>query len=112
MDYQIEAGEVNLSIGSQDVQIMEVTNVRPSAVVSDTQITLYPNPTKSSIQIQSDELINTVEVIDMKGAIVQQQNVKGLNASISMDTLNKGLYILNSIYSIWDSNQISYKRVG
>ena len=94
VDYQTDGGQVNLSIGAQDVQILEVTNIRPSVVEGNHHISLYPNPLKNSFKVTGDELISSIELIDMKGTIVMNNNIQQLEANLDVSELKPGLYIV------------------
>ncbi|RDI11935.1 T9SS type A sorting domain-containing protein [Flavobacterium sp. AG291] len=59
------------------------------------QITLYPNPTSSTLTIANAEMLNieNLSVTDMTGKLVLSQ--KGNNPEINVEVLPAGIYFLN-----------------
>jgi hypothetical protein len=56
------------------------------------KITLYPNPTHSILNIQTDQLINTVTITDMSGRTTA---VKTLSSnSVDVSHLSQGVYLI------------------
>ncbi|MEA1873555.1 MAG: T9SS type A sorting domain-containing protein [Bacteroidota bacterium] len=76
--------EVCTSLGVNEIPNMELVNI-------------YPNPTQSVINIESDELLNDVEIklFNAVGACVEKRSLKSAN-NISIDLSNyaDGLYIV------------------
>jgi hypothetical protein len=68
------------------------------------KINVYPNPVKEVLKITSDKAIQKVQVLNMTGQIVLEA---GEVESINMQSLPKGLYIVN----IYTSNQLQSKKV-
>jgi hypothetical protein len=63
--------------------------------LNDTEMKVYPIPTKGLINIISDEKINTVEVYDLTGRIIQKQlyNSPSKESKININS-PKGIYYL------------------
>lgn len=58
-------------------------------------ITVFPNPTNSSIQITSSNVeINSLTLYDLFGKTVNSSNQNGNQLTISIENLNAGIYIL------------------
>ncbi|MNK31446.1 hypothetical protein D3C87_498820 [compost metagenome] len=57
---------------------------------SKSQLTIFPNPTTGSVQIESDLDIRSIEVYDIKGTLIEQFSEH--NGSIELK--NKGIYFL------------------
>ncbi|WP_353778871.1 aryl-sulfate sulfotransferase [Winogradskyella sp. 3972H.M.0a.05] len=68
-------------------------------------VSLYPNPTKDFISIESNITINSYEIYDLLGKKIASNEL--INNSINVSDLNSGMYILN-LYS--DSGKTS-KRI-
>ena len=60
--------------------------------VSTKQLTIYPNPTKSEIFIESELPIQKVEIYSLSGALLLSDN--NFNGTISLSSLLKGTYIV------------------
>jgi len=59
----------------------------------DAAITLYPNPTKSSLNIETELLISKIEIFNLRGELVKAAQTK----TVSIDELPNGLYFVNVI---------------
>ena len=59
------------------------------------QISIFPNPATDHIYIKSDQVINSIEVLDLTGRLVQSSVIDLKETSISTNHLEKGIYILN-----------------
>lgn len=65
-----------------------VTNTT-SLNLANAKAILYPNPTNESIFIKSDQLIVSIEIIDLSGKLIQ---TNFNNDSMDCSTLNSGMY--------------------
>jgi len=76
---------------------------------NESVITIFPNPTTTSIFIKSDYDISKVELMDVNGFLLKNntyQNSK--NIELDIHELNGGLYLIKVI----DSNGISIKKIN
>ena len=74
--------------------IVEMTTAIPT--ITNSSISLYPNPITESFQINGFEGIGAMTTSDLNGKTILTKQVIG-NESISVGTLPKGLYILKVI---------------
>jgi hypothetical protein len=58
--------------------------------LNNVNLSVYPNPSNSMITLSSNEAIETVEIYDISGKLVQQENVN----SFSIEQLEVGVYQL------------------
>lgn len=58
------------------------------------QVTLYPNPAGSVINISSSDNFESVEIYDMKGQLVWSGHINAGDNSIDLSTLSKGVYTI------------------
>jgi hypothetical protein len=83
------------------------TSISEVKIVENT-ISIYPVPTSGGLTIKSDEILNTIEVYDMKGA--QIQVVKPVNNKVNLNFENQldGFYLLRiqSQDSSWETRKI------
>ena len=63
------------------------------------KVTLYPNPTSSILNISSNEIIESVQIVNMLGQTVIVTSPKSLTAAISVNSLTNGIYVINTIAS-------------
>ncbi|MBD98446.1 MAG: hypothetical protein CMO34_01270 [Verrucomicrobia bacterium] len=70
---------------------------------------IYPNPTKNSIQIESNMLINSMayELLDVNGKIKAEGLVNEANNTIELSHIQPGMYFIR----LWNSNQFVVKRI-
>ena len=62
----------------------------------DNSITLYPNPANKEINIQSDNIINSIEIFNSLGQKVYQEKTKSKERRIDINSLSKGIYIIGA----------------
>lgn len=60
-------------------------------------LNLYPNPTSGTLQIQSTErTLTKVQVFDLFGKLLMEQNLNDLSGSISLSNLASGVYVVKA----------------
>jgi len=83
----------------QPSQILVISVPTANSIIDnkDNNITAYPNPTNGELRIQSlDENIETIQVFDMMGNLVLERlAIEDLQATIDMNTLPSGMYIVS-----------------
>ncbi len=74
--------EATLSINKNDLQTLDV-------------IELYPNPSNTFITLShKNDVLNNIEIYDVKGNLIYKINSKGLNENIDVSKLSKGVYFI------------------
>lgn len=63
-------------------------------VLNSSTINVFPNPAINYIQIQSQENIQTIELMNLSGQLVQQYQPGRNEFSLKVDHLDKGIYLL------------------
>ena len=90
--FQTQIGsEVILSQGMEqqiDLFTLSVIEIR------DMDIKLYPNPTSSSLQVQSDQYITEMEIVDGFGKIIRTIPVNGHEKTVDVWELTAGIYFI------------------
>jgi hypothetical protein len=74
-----------------DIQV-EINNPLSTPNIAQSEIILYPNPSKGMVYISSTGNINAIEVIDISGKTVFTQDSP--SSSIDLSYLNDGMYYL------------------
>lgn len=82
-----------------------VTNIEASSSLSavdsskdKTSVNVYPNPTKGDVNINADSKINSIEIYDAQGRIIQKQiGINSQNTKVSIHSNSAGMYILKII---------------
>ncbi|MBP1630664.1 MAG: hypothetical protein H6Q15_1557 [Bacteroidetes bacterium] len=60
----------------------------------DNRIEVYPNPSSKEINITSQCIINSIDILNSLGQRVYREKINTTNKTIDISTLNKGLYII------------------
>jgi hypothetical protein len=80
------------------VTIIQDATVGINEVNKTNSITIYPNPTSGLITISSTQTIANIEVFDVTGKLVynQQNNNHQTNLEINLSALSNGIYFINA----------------
>lgn len=70
------------------------TTLSNSVNVADNSITVYPNPTKSLINITSHETIESVELYDIQGRILEKSFQNSDTVSLDISNRQNGIYFI------------------
>lgn len=78
-----------------EIQVSEVTACYSEGLGLITNnlidMNIFPNPTASELSIYTDELVSSISIFNLSGALVQQETTK----SFSVINLSSGIYIVN-----------------
>ncbi len=58
-------------------------------------VTLFPNPSKGSVNISSEQTIISIQVNDLNGTLVYNMDINNKGALLKLDQLKKGTYLVN-----------------
>jgi len=64
------------------------------------EFSVFPNPTKNTLNIQSNERLKNIIITDMQGRIIIEKSFNDYNTSIDLSNIEKGIYFAN----IYDTN--------
>jgi hypothetical protein len=94
------------SCGASSVRVLSVktTNCPRAGNSSGFVVNLFPNPTSGILNIESNELINRIELFDMLGKLVMTY---GNERQIDISNLQSGLYLLR----FTSENGVELRRV-
>ena len=62
--------------------------------LENNSITLYPNPTNSEINIESENIINSIDIFNSFGQKVYMETINSKEKSIGVSYLNNGVYVI------------------
>ncbi len=60
-------------------------------------LTLYPNPVKDKLNIRSESNVETIEIFNINGQMVLNQNIQNSNYSLDISSLKNGVYFVKAI---------------
>ena len=79
-----------------DVELLNDPTLSINEVKTDEySITIYPNPSVSSINIDSDNTIEEVRIMDLNGRLVYTENPNSAKTTILIDNYSQGVYIVH-----------------
>lgn len=99
MDVQDVASELNLSAGEYQIWTdkkiqadKEIGRVKSPSLIID----IYPNPVEENINVSSNELISSYEIMDSKGKIIDELslNTPSSEVNVNVNNLPKGIYFI------------------
>jgi hypothetical protein len=94
----------NQKISSSVSTTIDLTvSSQKSSITDELQMTIFPNPAKDYIQIQSVKL-EMVRIIDVTGKLILQEKVDSENQLINIESLSNGIYIIHTIHQTGTSS--------
>ena len=83
---------------TKTVTIIQDATVGINEINKTNTITIYPNPTSGIVTISSSEAIASINVFDVTGKLVyNQQNIKQTNTTLDLSTLSNGIYFIHAL---------------
>lgn len=76
-----------------DIKLHSITSIEQ---LTKNGIKIYPNPTSGELNISFNELKNNaiVTIFDLRGKVIQKENIKQKVNTLNMNSLPKGVYLL------------------
>lgn len=65
-----------------------------SFVLATNDIKLYPNPANNQVTVESNSIINTLEIFDLTGKKMYSKHINSLNTTIDVSLFSKGMYLV------------------
>jgi hypothetical protein len=79
-------------------RIRKITSALAVANYHQHQVTVYPNPASSMINIELEDIGGaTVRIFDMNGRVLQSENIVGDRGVINIGGLGRGIYLMEII---------------
>jgi len=76
---------------TSDIAVLTVSTVGINELSVQGNVSLYPNPTQSSFEIQTNLVYSKIDIRDMQGRIVKTENA---GKTITIASLQKGTYLV------------------
>jgi hypothetical protein len=77
---------------TSDIAVLSVSTVGMNELSVQGNVSLYPNPTQSSFEIQTNLVYSKIEIRDMQGRLVKTEKAA---KTINLSSLQKGTYSVN-----------------
>ncbi|MEZ4950875.1 MAG: T9SS type A sorting domain-containing protein [Saprospiraceae bacterium] len=87
LEDQLKDSQLEYDLAAIEKEVMKNQNL-------EADIVIYPNPTSGLVSIQSEEVIQKVEVSDILGKTVLKQSFENRNPQLDLHYLASGLYLL------------------
>ncbi len=78
-------------VDTSDIAVLTVSTAGMNELSVQGNVSLYPNPTQSSFEIQTNLVYSKIEIRDMQGRIVKTENA---GKTITIASLQKGTYLV------------------
>ncbi|RLD44522.1 MAG: hypothetical protein DRI86_07320 [Bacteroidetes bacterium] len=90
-----------------DIKLEKMSTVSISNSTNETSLNIYPNPTTDVVNIESNELMNSVRIYNIAGEEVMYNNTNSELTSIDISGLSNGLYYISINYG----NKIIVRKI-
>ncbi len=92
-------GDPNNNVNGSDsgfAQVFDITNVLSVEDFDEVEFSIFPNPTKSKLSIQSNVAISEFSIVDINGRVLFPNNnlSHSQEISINVENLSNGVYFL------------------
>jgi hypothetical protein len=98
---------MNYEFPNNDGEYSVAQFTKNSGITKETNISIYPNPVKNSLNIDSKELIENIQVFNYLGSLVFEQKFNSNSVKLNTSDFIKGMYLIQ----INTTNGISTKRL-
>jgi hypothetical protein len=78
---------------SQDALSVTVSLTASTNQITNSNIKVFPNPTKGNLQIESDEWVDSIQIFNLFGQTLIFEKVNNTNISIDIAHFQKGVYL-------------------
>jgi hypothetical protein len=102
LDYYLK-GQTNALVSFDSVYTADAADVRTHSCAGSTlgisdvsalHTSLYPNPAKGTLYLQSDKNIEALRVLDYTGQAVMQKSIKAATTDVDISALSAGIYVV------------------
>jgi hypothetical protein len=84
---------------NSDTATVFTSSENTSTEISEFNIVIYPNPALDIINVQTESMIQQVEIYSSVGTLIKQQNISANRATLNIEDLKSGIYIIQIRYN-------------
>lgn len=81
-------------VSAQVLVIIEGASGVEWNILVDEDVLIYPNPTEGLVSIKAGFIIQRIEVLNIKGQIIQSSSIQSRNAEVQLADKPAGIYFL------------------
>jgi hypothetical protein len=85
---------MNYEFPNNDGEYSVAQFTKNSGITNETNISIYPNPVKNSLNIDSKELIENIQVFNYLGSLVFEQKFNSNSVKLNTSDFIKGMYLI------------------
>ena len=86
------------TVGQQAIFIdnLNITEVLSTTDFLASKLAVYPNPAKDLVTISNDSsiVVSTIQITDLNGRVVKNQNINAIQGQVSIGDLSTGVYMM------------------
>jgi len=75
-----------------DVMVESITGIEENELCS---ISIYPNPATNLVNIESEDIINSIQIINYTGQLIYTQHTSGNTVQVNTNDFPSGVYFVN-----------------
>ena len=84
-------GGTNTLIKQDYITVDHVTGLKEN---SNEEISLFPNPAKDALKVQSPEIIYNISIVNILGAVVIESSPNTVSFNLDLSSFNSGIYFV------------------
>lgn len=88
--------DYNFPVATNDANTTFAT-LSNQVITNDNSVKIYPNPATTAVTVAADNDLDSITVYDAQGRIVEFIKVNGVEKTIDVTQLSKGIYILDIV---------------
>jgi hypothetical protein len=94
--FSIENFSGHINLGANATHTLTIINDEPNSIneLSNSEVTIFPNPTKNQINLKAAKALKQVELYDITGKSVLVQNTNDIQTQLNIQSLQNGVYFV------------------
>jgi hypothetical protein len=84
----------------QEIRISDTLDINENTFFCS----LYPNPFTTTLNVITEDEVNSIRVYDVNGRMLKEQYVSGTQFNLDLSELSIGTYLLQIDHGLWQSH--------